>query len=60
MNSPKIQSRRFFRPKLEVGLWPSKNATTDRGALFFPPTVAASHLPQMPPPHDNMPSAGQE
>ena len=36
----KIQSRRNFRPKFEVGLWSSKNATTDRVALFFPPTVA--------------------
>ena len=30
-----IQSRRNFRPKFEVGLWSSKNATTDRVALFF-------------------------
>ena len=36
---PKIQSRRNFRPKFEVGLWSSKNATMDWVALFFPPTV---------------------
>ena len=34
LNFPKIQSRRNFRPKVEVGLCSSKNATTDRVALF--------------------------
>ena len=36
----KIESRGIVRPKFEVGLWSSKNAKTDGGALFFPPTVA--------------------
>ena len=37
--NPKIQSRRKFRPKFEVGRNSSKNAKAAGVAVFFPPTV---------------------
>ena len=42
--NPKIQSRRKFRPKFEVGRNSAKSAKTAGVALFFPPTVSSSSL----------------
>ena len=41
---PKIQSRRKFRPKFEVGRNSAKSAKTAGVALFFPPTESPKSI----------------